>query len=562
MKLFKNISGPELLALLTPIILIIPNAVLNFTEHLSLFTSIVNIILPLSVYLLITTSFKKVGVSVWCLLPIMIYCGFQIVLLYLYGCSIIGVDMFLNVVTSNPGEIAELLGNLIIAIGSLVIVYVPALVYAAICISKKLTLRYSFVYYFRRISSVAVSIGIILLSINYFVTPSFAICNDIFPANVSKNLVLAFKRYSQVSHYPQTSENFKYNAISTHADSIPEIYVVVIGETSRAENWELLGYNRNTNPMLSNTENVLAMPQAITQSATTHKSVPMLLSPVTAEDFDSINYRKSLITAFKEAGFHTSFFSNQKRNHSYTEFFGNEADVCEYISDNAEIQPYDVELITLMEKEIADTTHLKKLIVLHSYGSHFNYSERYPREAAFFTPDNKTDANKDHRPELINAYDNTIRYIDSNLHRAITELEKSGNISALIYASDHGEDIFDDSRERFLHASPVPTYYQLHVPMVIWTSNKYGNTYPEKIENLSNNRLKIVSPTISLYNTIIDLAGIQTNYSDSTASLANKCYRSPELFFLSDRNEAVKIDSTTVHKYDFLKLKEKHFIKQ
>ena len=138
MKLFKNISGPELLALLTPIILIIPNAVLNFTEHLSLFTSIVNIILPLSVYLLITTSFKKVGVSVWCLLPIMIYCGFQIVLLYLYSCSIIGVDMFLNVVTSNPGEIAELLGNLIIAIGSLVIVYVPALVYAAICISKKL----------------------------------------------------------------------------------------------------------------------------------------------------------------------------------------------------------------------------------------------------------------------------------------------------------------------------------------------------------------------------------------------------------------------------------------
>ena len=303
------------------------------------------------------------------------------------------------------------------------------------------------------------------------------------------------------------------------------------------------------------------MPQAITQSATTHKSVPMILSPITAVDFDSINYRKSFISAFKEAGFYTAFFSNQKRNRSYTEYFGNEADKCEYISDDATIQPYDIELINLLEKEIADTTHTKKLIVLHSYGSHFNYSERYPREAAFFTPDNKTDANREHRPELINAYDNTIRYIDSCLHSAISALEKSGTASALIYASDHGEDIFDDSRERFLHASPVPTYYQLHVPMIIWTSNRYNSLYPEKAENLRINRLKIVSPTVSLFNTLIDLAGLQTTYSDSTASLANEAFRSPELFFLSDRNEPVKIDSTSVHKYDFVKLKEKHFIK-
>lgn len=561
MKLFKNISGQELLALLTPIILVIPNAVLNFTEHLPLLTSIVNIVLPLSVYLLITTAFKKVGITVWCLLPIMIYCGFQIVLLYLYGCSIIGVDMFLNVVTSNPGEIAELLGNLIIAIGSLVIVYIPALVYATICISKKLTLRDSFVYHFRRISAIAVSAGIILLAINFFVTPGFAIFNDIFPANVSKNLALAFKRYAQVSDYPITSADFKYNATATHPDSIQETYVVVIGETSRAENWELLGYNRNTNPLLSKTENIVAMPHAITQSATTHKSVPMILSPITAVDFDSINYRKSFISAFKEAGFYTAFFSNQKRNRSYTEYFGNEADKCEYISDDATVQPYDIELINLLEKEIADTTHTKKLIVLHSYGSHFNYSERYPREAAFFTPDNKTDANREHRQELINAYDNTIRYIDYCLHSAISALEKSGNASALIYASDHGEDIFDDSRERFLHASPIPTYYQLHVPMIIWTSNRYNCLYTEKAENLRINRLKIVSPTVSLFNTLIDLAGLQTTYSDSTASLANEAFRSPELFFLSDRNEPVKIDSTSVHKYDFTKLKEKHFIK-
>ena len=319
MSKFLKISSQELLALLTPIILIIPNIALNFTEHLSVLSAITNIILPLGVYLFLTTYFRKIGITVWCLIPIMIYCGFQIVLLYLYGCSIIGVDMFLNVVTSNATEIAELLGNLIIAIGSLIIVYIPALVYASICISKKRILSNTFMSKWNKVGIVTTITGAILLSASYALTPDFSITNDIFPVNVSKNLVLAFKRHSQSDNYPKTSKNFTYNAKSTHNDSIPEIYVVVIGETSRAEDWQLLGYNRETNPELSKANNLTAMPKAFTQSATTHKSVPMLLSPLTANDFDSIANRKSVITAFKEAGFYTSFFSNtgSRKNFSH-----------------------------------------------------------------------------------------------------------------------------------------------------------------------------------------------------------------------------------------------------
>ena len=38
--------------------------------------------------------------------------AFQIVLLYLFGQSIIAVDMFLNLATTNSSEAMELLGNL------------------------------------------------------------------------------------------------------------------------------------------------------------------------------------------------------------------------------------------------------------------------------------------------------------------------------------------------------------------------------------------------------------------------------------------------------------------
>ena len=55
--------------------------------------------------------------------------AFQIVLLYLFGQSVIAVDMFLNLVTTNPGEALELLDNLIPAIIIVVLLYIPALVW-------------------------------------------------------------------------------------------------------------------------------------------------------------------------------------------------------------------------------------------------------------------------------------------------------------------------------------------------------------------------------------------------------------------------------------------------
>ena len=65
------------------------------------------------------------------------------------------------------------------------------------------------------------------------------------------------------------------------------------------------------------------------------------------------------------------------------------------------------------------------------------------------------------------------------LSRLIHMLEKQQVDAAMLYTSDHGEDIFDDSRHLFLHASPVPSYYQLHVPFLIWMSDTYRETYPE-----------------------------------------------------------------------------------
>ena len=109
------------------------------------------------------------------------------------------------------------------------------------------------------------------------------------------------------------------------------------------------------------------------------------MSDATACNYDSIYHQKGIITAFKEAGFRTAFFSNQRYNHSFIDFFGMEADTYDFIKEDSvssTYNPSDDELLKLVEEELAKGA-TKQFIVLHTYGSHFNYRERYPSEDAF-----------------------------------------------------------------------------------------------------------------------------------------------------------------------------------
>ena len=59
--------------------------------------------------------------------PMFILGAFQLVLLYLFGRSIIASDMFLNLFTTNSGEVGELLGKLMPAIIGVCVLYIPTL---------------------------------------------------------------------------------------------------------------------------------------------------------------------------------------------------------------------------------------------------------------------------------------------------------------------------------------------------------------------------------------------------------------------------------------------------
>lgn len=549
----KWLNNQKHLFYLFLVVLMVPNVALCFTEPMSWIAKVCNVLLPFSVYYVVMSRTRNCGWTFWILFPVIFLGAFQLVLLYLFGQSIIAVDMFLNLATTNSSEAFELLDNLVPALLFITVLYVPALVFATFSIVYKRKLDVEFVQTARKRAWIALLVGGCSLLAAYGVDRRYELRSDLYPVNVCYNIYLAFQRTASTKNYSQTSEDFTFHAEPDHPKENKEVYVMVIGETSRACNWSLYGYSRQTNPKLAQCEGLVAFPYALSESNTTHKSVPMLLSPVSAVDYDSLYYRKSIVTAFKEAGFHTAFFSNQRYNHSFIDFFGMEADVCKFIKEESSVSGYnpsDAELLKLVADVLKEGNE-KQFIVLHMYGSHFNYRERYPLDQAVYLPDTPADAEAKYKNSLVNAYDNTIWFTDKFLSELVEMLKKHGGDAAMLYTSDHGEDIFDDGRLLFLHASPVPSYYQIHVPFLIWLSKDYRYNYPDIWQAVQDNQLKNVSSSASFFHTMLDLGGIKTPYRDDSFSVADTLFRERRRVYLNDHNEARALDDVGMQEEDF-----------
>lgn len=559
--IYNKVSSGQFLYVYAVVALLLPNIALCYTECLAPWACGVNVLLPLSLYMLFFSVAKRPGKMIWWAFIFVFFAAFQLVLLYLFGTGVIAVDMFLNLVTTNPGEAMELLDNLAPAVVGVFVVYLPLLILGGVNIRRDSRLSVSFQQRVRHWTMQIGAIGLFCLLASYLVVDDYRMRNQLYPVNICYNLYLAFERNAASENYREASRDFKFDARSEHSATAPEVYVMVVGETARAHNFSLYGYPRNTNPLLSKTPGIKAFPNVTTQSNTTHKSVPMLLSAASAEDFERLFHEKGILAAFKEAGFHTVFISNQLPNHSFIDFLGEQADEYYFLKkeDASQGNHYDEDLLQKLDEilPLADASssahyrYRKLFVVLHSYGSHFNYQERYPRSFAYFKPDSRSEAKSENRRDLLNAYDNTIRYTDYILHGIIERLQKWEGVqtktdgvydqptSAMLYTSDHGENIFDDERSLFLHAAPKASDYELHVPFIIWTSDGFSKQYPDILKALGENRSKQVQSSLSAFHTMLGIGGIQPRYRLDEYSVASGKYHPTELLYLDDHDEAI-----------------------
>lgn len=246
------------------------------------------------------------------------------------------------------------------------------------------------------------------------------------------------------------------------------IFVLVIGETARSDNFSLYGYHKNTNPKLQQTPNLLVFKN--TKSCTTYTtgSLACMLSYTDKR----INF-EALPTYLARHGTDVIWRTNN---------WGEPAiDVNSYVKAS-ELRPscqgegckLDEVLLTNLIETIESSSKQKIFIVLHTKGSHGpSYYSRYTEDFNQFKPVCRNEEiSKCTSQELINAYDNSILYTDHFLATLIAKLESLQGIpSAMIYISDHGESLGE--KGVYLHGTPYSFApdYQKNIPFLLWASD-------------------------------------------------------------------------------------------
>ena len=540
MKRFSLLFTPQRLFVFFLGIMLVPNIFLCFTEPLPALFKGAYILIPGALYLLLLNLSRRPGIIFLALLPLHFVGAVQLVLLYLFGHSIIASDMYLNIFTTNSGEALELLDKLAPAVIGVLLLYLPALILAVCSIRRSEMVSPQFRKRTFILAMLMLGSGTALYHSAHRQAPQKARLDNLYPINAFNNAHFAIESWKASQQYRESSRDFDYRASSTRESQQPEVYILVIGETSRAANWGLYGYDRNTTPRLCARPEIIRFDDVLTPINATHKSVPLMLCAAGATDFRQIYRQKSLITAFGQAGFRTAFLSNQRHNGSFTEFFADEADCSRYLAPTpSNAHPYDEDLLPLLDS-LLNSGAKKQFIVLHTYGSHFNYDERYGLDCRVFTPDRIDKIDRKNRLAMTNAYDNSIVATDRLLDQIIERLARTGHTAAMLYLSDHGEDLLDDNRNRFLHASPRPTYYQLHVPCILWFSPQYIRRYPhDERQARANHATPFDSRAV--FHTLLAIGGITTDYRNDRFSLISPSFQPGERYYLGERNTPVPV---------------------
>jgi lipid A ethanolaminephosphotransferase len=318
------------------------------------------------------------------------------------------------------------------------------------------------------------------------------------------------------------------DAHQAYAIKKPRLVVFVLGETARAQNHGLNGYERDTTPRMRAAGGHYFADTASCGTATAI-SVPCIFSGFGREGF-SLNRglgSETLIDVLVRGGARVIWRDNDSGCKGVCE----KADVLDLTGSTdprwcAEAgECHDEILLDGLEAKLRSETR-DTLLVLHVKGSHGPaYFKRYPPAFEKFTPTCKTsDIAACDTESLRNSYDNTIVYTDHILGEVTTMLGKLSDqfATAMLYASDHGESLGESGL--YLHGMPyaLAPKEQTRVPMYAWVSPQFS-----KLENWDTKcmaaQTKIPRSHDNIYSTILGLMEIETAEYKHDLDLFDPC---------------------------------------
>lgn len=348
-----------------------------------------------------------------------------------------------------------------------------------------------------------------MLAFNVLLMIYMVIC--VFPKLSSSFIVGMMLRVSD------TLQEYKeYNAISAaraerinelHTkikyDDIPQLHVLVVGESTVRHHLSAFGYHRPTTPwlddMIEQNQKVMLYPNAYSNNIQTVMSIQFALTSQSQYNNIILKDAYSITEVASAAGYKTYWISNQMHHGSYDtpiSTIANGADnqiyINEFWSDSKLLTMYYDDKLVEYFPEVKKNE--KTFIVFHLMGCHNVYNDRYPAEYGVFT---------DGDDARVNSYDNCIRYNDHVLSLLYEKAAQNPNFMSFTFLSDHGE----DPDKGLTHDYSKFTWNMAHIPFFSIFSPQYIALHPDIYDNLQNNHEKCWTSDL-LYDEMLHILGI------------------------------------------------------
>ena len=277
------------------------------------------------------------------------------------------------------------------------------------------------------------------------------------------------------------------------------IIVLVIGESFNKHHSELYGYTYATNPHLLQEQkkgNLFVFSDVVTPYNMTSHVMKNLFSVNSMMDNESWGNYPIFPSIFRDAGFDVYFWDNQKTTGKadvsdysiFSYLYDPEVVKMSYTECNLTPYEYDMDLLRNFFNTVG--TIEKSFVIFHIRGQHDMAENRYPhtKEYIYFTSDSIIGNYSDKQKSQIAFYDNATRYNDDVMYRLISELREQE--SAIVYLSDHGEEVHDYrnhyGRTQENKKTPNILKYQYEIPFFIWCSDKYMEKNPDIVSHIQS----------------------------------------------------------------------------
>lgn len=353
---------------------------------------------------------------------------------------------------------------------------------------------------------------------------------DRYPSFFRVPALLVFAGQSQL--YDGARDEVAYSgALAPQVDKI----ILIIDESIRADILGVNGYPHETTPFLRSLEGgVVNFGNAAASTNCSDYSNLVLRTGIEKEaipDVEQLSLRQASIWQFTRAAEFYNVYIDAQSTEAWGNFQnfmnGHEASFIDEFYRVRQETAYESDGVAL--ERLIDQLEKpgKGFIILNKYGLHFPYFRSYPDDYSFFTPALAPGEPMNDKERSLNSYMNGLRWGVDAWFKTLLSDSSGFQRYAIIYTSDHGQNIVDDGALA-THCRPRANRFEGLVPMMLFSN------VPEVLQRFEAARVTSHDSTnhYQVFPTLLQLAGYDDSWvrSHYGASLSEPPGTLPDFF--------------------------------